>query len=61
MHSFPLAVSLKLCVPFFNIASVFAAYDCKTVHIAFLRRNFINFLSPAAGDLLLLHVPAGIS
>ena len=55
------AVSLKLLVPFDNIPPAFASYDCETVHIAFLRRNFINFLSPAPGDMLLLHVPARIS
>lgn len=32
LHSFPLAVSLKLLVPLDSTPPAFASYDCKTVH-----------------------------
>lgn len=56
-----LSSGCKSKITFDNISPVFAACDCKTVHIACLRRNFVCFLSPAAEDILLLLVPASIS
>lgn len=44
VHSFPLAISLKLLVPFDNMLRVFASYDCKTLLRAILKKNFINSL-----------------
>lgn len=44
VHSFPLAISLKLPVPFDNMPLMFASYDCKTLLRAILKKNFINSL-----------------